>query len=249
MSNVGDAPRQRIRFVLVEPSHPGNIGGAARAMKNMGLNDLALVRPKRFPDPQADWRAAGAADLLRRAAVFDRLEDAIADRMLVAGTTGRARGLPWPTKTAEEFAALMAEPDERRVAVLFGREASGLTNEELRLCQLHLVIPASSRYPSLNLAMAVQVVAYELRKAAEAAPPGVSVTDGWDRAPATAAQIADLFQHLEAVLVDIDFLDPRAPRQTMPRLRRLLARARPDETEVAMLRGVLTHVERARGRR
>ena len=236
-----------IRFVLVAPSHPGNIGAAARAMKNMGFGDLALVKPQRFPDPQAEWRAAAATDVLEKTRVFSCLEDAIADCVLVAGTSARRRSLPWPTTDVERFAAqATAETGPGPVAVVFGRETSGLSNEELQHCHVHVAIPADPAYPSLNLAMAVQIVAYELRKATAAAePPTTSGDVGWDRAPATAAQTAALLAHLERALFAIDFQDAKAPRQTMTRFKRLFARVRPDETEVAMLRGVLTHIERA----
>lgn len=244
------AARRNIRFVLVEPDHPGNIGGAARALKNMGFTDLALVRPKRFPDPQATWRAAAAVDVLEAARVFDNLDEAIADRVLVAGTSARRRSVPWPTRTAAEFAEqVAAEPPGQPVAVLFGREVSGLTNDELRLCHLRVAIPADAGYTSLNLAMAVQILAYELRKAMDAAAPPAEEEADWDRPLANAAQMAALYAHIERVLVGIDFLDLKAPRQAMTRLKRLFARVRPDATEVAMFRGVLTHVERAVGQR
>ena len=243
------AARRNIRFVLVEPDHPGNIGGAARALKNMGFTDLALVRPKRYPDAQATWRAAAAVDVLEAARVFDSLDDAIADRVLVAGTSARRRSVPWPTRTAAEFAAQVAAERAPPVAVLFGREVSGLTNDELRLSHLRVAIPADAEYTSLNLAMAVQILAYELRKAMDAAAPPTTNEADWDRPLANAAQMAALYAHIERVLVDIDFLDLKAPRQAMTRLKRLFARVRPDATEVAMFRGVLTHVERAVGRR
>ena len=238
-----------VRIVLVEPDHPGNIGGVARAMKNMGLADLALVRPVRYPDPQAEWRAAQAVDVLDAAKVFDSLDEAIEDCGLVAGTSARNRRVPWPTDTAAEFAERVAgHGGERPVAVLFGREASGLTNEELQRCRVHVVIPADAAYASLNLAMSVQVVCYELRKAFLGADAGAPGPD-WDRELASAAEVEGFHEHLEAVLRLIDFHDPAAPRQSLTRLRRLFARVDMDETEVAMLRGILTHVERAVGAR
>lgn len=234
-----------VRVVLVEPSHPGNIGGVARAMKTMGIQDLALVRPRRFPDPQADWRASQATDVLDRATVVSSLEEVIADCGLVIGTSTRERRIPWPTQTAAEFASELAREGSRGrpVAILFGREVSGLTNDELQRCNLHLVIPANPAYPSLNLAMAVQVVCYELYKAAERRE--TNVRTGWDRPYATRAELEAFFVHLEDVLRAVDFYDPKAPRQAMVRLRRLFERVRADETEVGMLRGVLTHIERA----
>jgi tRNA (cytidine32/uridine32-2'-O)-methyltransferase len=230
-------PLTRIRIVLVEPSHPGNIGGAARAMKTMGLYDLALVNPGRFPDPQAEWRAAGAQDVLEQAVVYDSLDEALADRQWIVGTSTRIRRIPWPLEVADKVAEGIVErlPDHR-VAVLFGRETSGLTNEELQRCHQHLVIPANPDYSSLNLAMAVQVVCYEIyRRFSDNAIPQAE----WDRSPATAEQIEGLIGHFEAALVASEFLDPANPGQTMTRLRRLLTRITPDETEVQMLRGIL----------
>ena len=238
-----------IRIVLVEPSHPGNIGGAARAMKTMGLSDLAIVRPRRFPDPQAEWRAASAIDVLDAARVVASLDDAIADCGLVAGTSARSRRIPWPTLAAADFAEQLASDGlgGKPAAILFGREVSGLTNDELRRCNWHMVIPANPAYSSLNLAMAVQVVCYELRKALHAAelPPGPN----WDRPLASVAEMTRFYEHLERVLVGIEFQTANTPQQAMTRLRRLFGRIGVDETEVAILRGVLTHVERALARR
>ncbi len=227
----------RVRIVLVEPSHPGNIGGAARAMKTMGLSDLALVNPGRYPDPQAEWRAAGAQDVLEAARVFDSVEAAIADAQWVVGTSTRVRRIPWPLMKAEEAVGGIVERlGQQQIAILFGRETSGLTNDELQKCHCHLVIPANPDYSSLNLAMAVQVVCYELYRQLEASQID---TSQWDRSPATSAQLEGLIEHFERVLIESEFLDPANPGQTMTRLRRLLTRVTPDETEVQMLRGVL----------
>ncbi|MEM8766498.1 MAG: RNA methyltransferase [Pseudomonadota bacterium] len=233
---------KNVRVILVEPSHPGNIGGAARAMKTMGLHDLALVNPTRFPDPQAEWRAAGAQDVLETVEVFDSLEAAIADRQWIIGTSTRVRRIPWPLKQAEEAAAALIERlPEQKLAILFGRETSGLTNEELQKCHCHLVIPANPEYPSLNLAMAVQVVCYELFRQLENSSLDPRE---WDRAPATAEELEALIEHFESVLVAAEFLDPANPGQTMTRLRRLLTRVTPDETEVQMLRGMLKQLSK-----
>ena len=249
-----------IRIVLVEPSHPGNIGGAARAMKTMGLADLAIVNPGRFPDPQAIWRAAGAVDVVDGARVFGRVDAAIADCGWVVGTSARSRRVPWPVATLEQFAGRLPREDlgGKPVAVLFGREDRGVTNEELECCNLHVVIPANPEYPSLNLAMAVQVVCYEIlraltrvatHEAGPEAPPSEDLPTGWDRSPATAADLAPMYRHLSRVLSAIEFQDPNNPRLTMTRLRRMFARIRPDQTEVAILRGALTRVERSLARR
>ena len=234
---------ENIRIVLVAPSHPGNIGAAARAMKTMGIGRLALVNPARFPDPQAEWRAAGAGDVIDRCRVFDNLHSAIAECRWVVGTSARERRIPWPAGDVRDAAAeIVQQARAGEVAVLFGRETSGLTNDELQRCNRHLRIPASPDYPSLNLAMAVQVVTYEIfRQAGDSSrqPPA------WDRAPATAAAVETLLAHLEAVLTETDFLDPDNPGQTLTRLRRLFTRVQLDETEVGMLRGMLTHFGRS----
>lgn len=227
-----------VRIVLVEPSHPGNIGGVARAMKTMGLSDLALVNPGRYPDPQAEWRAAGAQDVLESARVYASLDEALADRQWIVGTSTRARRIPWPVGSAESVVGdLLGRLPRARSAILFGRETSGLANEELQRCNCHLVIPANPDYPSLNLAMAVQVVCYELCRQSQ--EPGDVVTAGWDRDPASAAQTEALLEHFERVLVASGFLDASNPGQTMTRFRRLMTRFEFDEMEVQMLRGVL----------
>ena len=228
-----------VRVVLVEPSHPGNIGGVARAMKTMGLSDVALVNPVRFPDPQAEWRAAGAGDVLAAVTVHKSLDSALADRQWIVGTSTRARRIPWPVDTAERVVGeLLQRLPSTRCAILFGRETSGLSNEELQRCHCHLVIPANPEYPSLNLAMAVQVVCYELCRQSQ--QTGFQAV-GWDREPATAAQTEALLAHFEAALIATGFHNADNPGQTMTRLRRLFTRILPDEMEVQMLRGVIRH--------
>lgn len=232
---------ENIHIVLVEPSHPGNIGAAARAMKTMGLSRLAVVNPQRFPDPQAEWRAAGAGDVIARCRVHDGLDAALGACRWVAGTSARQRRIPWPAGDVREVAAeIVRQAATGEVAVIFGREKSGLTNDELQRCNKHLQIPASPDYPSLNLAMAVQVVAYEIfRQSTGALPAPV-----WDRAPATVAEVEALLAHLEGVLRETEFLDAENPGQTLTRMRRLFTRVQLDETEVGMLRGVLAHLGR-----
>jgi tRNA (cytidine32/uridine32-2'-O)-methyltransferase len=233
-----------IRIVLVNTTHPGNIGGVARAMKNMGLGRLYLVSPRSFPDEQAEWRAASAGDILEAAMVVDTLEEAIGDCQFVVGTSARERRIPWPLLDAHQCARRIGQASaDEQVAVLFGREDRGLTNEELQTCNLHLHIPTAEAYSSLNLAMAVQIVAYELRLLAAADQPA-SETDQWD-APFTSREDMERFYtHLEETLVDIGFLDPAAPRQLMSRLRRLYSRVRLDEMELNILRGILTETQK-----
>ncbi len=248
---------RRVRIVLVEPSHPGNIGGTARAMKTMGLHRLVLVNPVRYPDPQADWRAAGAMDVLDGAQVVADVEQAIADCHFVIGTSTRARAIPWPAVLAKDLGPVLEEqPAEAEIAILFGREDSGLSNDELQKCHTHLQIPSSKEYGSLNLAMAVQVICYEIFQHLEQAGLQVSApsqrvqTDVsamgqriWDKDPASGLQVDKLLEHLSAVMLSSGFVDAENPGNTLTRLRRLFMRAQLDETEVQILRGMLKAVE------
>lgn len=226
-----------IRIVLVAPQHPGNIGAAARAMKAMGLSRLVLVAPAQFPHADATARAAGADDLLMHAEVSDRLDDAVADCRLIIGASARDRRLPWPVVDPREAAgkALVAAAP---AALVFGRERSGLTNEELDRCHAQLRIPCDPDFASLNLAAAVQVVCYELRLAMD--------TVRWpapSEPPATAAELEGLYTHLREVSEASGFLDPDEPGVLMRRLRRLLTRAEPLVSEVRILRGLLKSLD------
>jgi tRNA (cytidine32/uridine32-2'-O)-methyltransferase len=245
---------QNVRVVLVNTTHPGNIGAAARAMKNMGLNALYLVQPRRYPDEEATRRAASAVDVLDGAIVVDTLAEAIADCGLVVGTSARERTIPWPLSEPREFAArAVAEARSHKVAMVFGREDRGLTNEELRQCHLHLHIPTNEDYSSLNLSQAVQIACYECRLAAldrHQAEQGLgSLRDEeaderkWDVEAATVHEMSLFYAHLEAVLSEIEFIKSNNPRQTMTRLQRLFNRAQPDRMEVSILRGVLKSVQ------
>lgn len=232
-----------IRIVLVGTTHPGNIGAAARAMKNMGLTDLALVQPRYFPDKEATARASGAEDLLDKATVVETLEEAIADCVYVAGASARSRAINWPCLDARDAAAkLLGESAKGPVAAVFGSEKSGLSNAELDHCDTLLTIPTNPAFSSLNLAMAVQVLSYELRAAQTSGQPQYEA----DAPLATSAELEHFYRHLERVLTDIRFLDPDNPRHLMRRLRRLFIRARPDQNELNILRGVLTAVDRSR---
>jgi tRNA (cytidine32/uridine32-2'-O)-methyltransferase len=234
-----------IRIVLVHPSHPGNIGAVARAMKNMGIGKLSLVAPKQFPDEQANWRAVSAVDVLDSAIVTDTLEEAIASCQFVVGTSARGRRIPWPLLDTRQCAQRIAPAsDQGEVAVLFGREDRGLTNDELQLCNLHLNIPTSDDYSSLNLAMAVQIVCYELRMLKVF--PGLPTNDveQWDTPFSNSENMEHFYTHLEETLVDLEFLDPAAPRQLMSRMRRLYSRVRLDEMELNILRGILTQTRK-----
>jgi len=246
------------RFVLVETSHPGNIGAAARALKTMGLRELYLVRPRFFPDPRASARASGADDLLSRAVVCDSLAEALAGAGLVFGTSARERSLRWPEvaprQCAEQIAAAAvagassAAAAGPPAALVFGRERTGLDNDELALCQRMLRIPANPEYSSLNLAAAVQLLAYELRVAGLAMAPGpdCAPADGDDGDPlAGHDDVARLHDHLRETLIELEFLDPGNPRQLMRRLQRLFNRAQLRESELNILRGVLGAAQRA----
>lgn len=230
---------ENIRIVLMNTTHPGNIGSAARAMKTMGLSKLYLVTPEKFPHPKANELASNAQDILDQAIVVPDIDAAIADCIFVAGTSARTRTIPWPQLTPRTFAEkTIVESSRGEIAILFGQEQSGLTNEALHRCHAHIHIPCNPDYSSLNLAAAVQVIAYELRVAslADVTPPS------WDYDLATAAQMESFFIALEKVLIQMDFLDPKAPRQLMTRLRRFFARARPDIMEMNIFRGILTSI-------
>jgi TrmH family RNA methyltransferase len=242
-----------IRIVLVETSHPGNIGAAARALKNMQLDELVLVRPRLFPHPEASARASGALDLLSGVRVEEDLGGALHGCGLVLATTGRERDQYFRVLDVRAAARrAVAEAEHSPVAILFGSERAGLTNEELRYAHALLRIPANPAYASLNIAMAVQIVAYEiLRARGEAAAALQLAAAPVPRAAplATPAELERLYEHLAAVLEEIDFRD-RTQRggHLMKRIRRLLQRAEPDANEVNILRGILTAVQQRRRR-
>ncbi|MFW5969328.1 MAG: RNA methyltransferase [Halofilum sp. (in: g-proteobacteria)] len=222
------------RFVLVEPSHPGNIGAAARALRVMDWHELVLVRPHAFPHADATAMAAGADDVLAAARICETLEEALAGTGIVFGTSARRRRLDWPEQDARDAGASAVASGEP-VAFLFGRERTGLTNEELDACHYLLHIPTAADYGSLNLAQAVQIVAYELRMATLAQPESAAPAE-----PMPAHEdMVRFYEHLESALTDIGFLDPDNPRLLMRRLRRFFGRSRPTALELNILRGIL----------
>lgn len=228
------------KVVLVETSHPGNIGAVARAMKNMQMDQLRLVAPKVFPHADATARASGADDVLRSAEVFTSLADAIADCHLVLGASARDRTISWPSLTAREVAQRWVGQLEagQHVALVFGRENSGLNNAELDLCHYLLRIPCNQDYSSLNLAAAVQVVAYELF--VTTGQESVSrIGDQGEEPLATAEQMEAFYQHLLQTMADIGFLHPERSKSIMRRLRRLFNRCHLDTKELDILRGIL----------
>jgi tRNA (cytidine32/uridine32-2'-O)-methyltransferase len=234
-----------IRIVLVNTTHPGNIGGAARAMKNMGLSRLYLVAPKEYPSDKAVWRSAGATDVLDNAVVVETLDDAISGCSLVVGTSARERRIPWPLLDPRECGEnVWVEAGQHEVAIVFGREDRGLTNEELHKCNYHVHIPANEEYSSLNLATAVQVICYEVRMAFLKDTAGNTLPNhSWDMPPADAGALENYYEHLEQTLAGLGFLDPQNPKQTMTRLRRMYNRVRMDQMELNILRGVLTAMQ------
>lgn len=240
-----ETPASRIRIVLVGTQHPGNIGSAARALKTMGLRRLVLVAPQRYPHAEADAMAAGADDVLAAAPIFTSLAEAVADCRLVLGCTARDRRVALEQLSPRIAAAKACETSATgvEVALVFGRERTGLSNEELQLCHAAVHIPADPTYSSLNLAAAVQVLAYELRLAVlerEAAGAEIAET----RALASHAELEGFFAQLAQTLDEIDFHKGRAPESAMRKLRRLYLRADLDAKEVRLLRGILADAQR-----
>ena len=237
----------RLRIVLVETSHPGNIGAAARAMKTMCLSRLLLVNPAEFPHADASARASGAVDVLDQAQVVSTLDQALAGCALVAGTSARQRGLGPPVLSPRDCMERLhaAAATGQEVALLFGRERTGLTNEELARCHILVNIPSNPDYSSLNIAAAVQVLGYESMLARGAAPAAGDT----DEMPATTEEMEKLYEHIESAALETGFLDPANPKHLMRRIRRLFNRARPDQNEVHILRGLLSALQTPKARR
>lgn len=235
----------QIRIVLVNTSHTGNMGSAARAMKTMGLSQMVLVDPQAQPDDNAYALAAGASDLLANARIVSTLDEAIADCGLVIGTSARSRTLSWPMLDPREAGEkLVTEGMQHPVALVFGRERTGLTNDELQKCHYHVAIPANPEYSSLNLAMAVQTLCYEVRMhwlQQEQVGESYMAVDY-----PSAEQLEGFYQHLEQTLLKTGFIADDHPGQVMSKLRRLFNRARPEAVELNILRGILTSVQKPR---
>ena len=255
----------QVAVVLVQTSHPANIGSVARAMKTMGLTQLRLVAPDDFPSARAEWLAAGAEDLLKTAVVYDTFEEAVADCQLVVGTSARLRGLPWPhVAPLEACGAVLSHAElKAQCALVFGREARGLTNEELRVCHLHTLIPGNPEYSVLNISQAVQVLAYELRtqwllKTEQyrdfELTPGADQHSvrahlefplmPWDEPMATTEQLEGLYGHLQSSLTQVGFMDDHNTAKIWPRLHRMFQRQKLDQKEVALLRGLCSFLDR-----
>lgn len=230
-----------IRIVLIGTTHPGNIGAVARAMKTMCMDQLYLVNPQRYPSAEATARASSANDLLACARVCLSLDEALGDCSLVIGASARLRTMTWPQLDPRQSAALLLkESRHAQVALIFGREHSGLTNEELDRCHYLMHIPGNPEYNSLNLAAAVQVIAYEIMMGSLTPSQTDTGTEVADMDYASGEETEAFYAHLADTLVEIDFLKPENPRLLMRRLRRLFNRARLDRNEVNILRGILT---------
>ena len=246
-----------VRIVMVNTTLPANIGSALRAMKTMGLSKLVLVAPKTYPHPDIDALAAGATDLIEQIEIVETLADAIKDCHLVFGTSARSRTIPWPlldARPAAETSISAVVNDQQDVAVVFGREDRGLTNEELAMANYHVTIPVNTDYGVLNVAQAIQVICYEMRMATLAAVESgedeaatMPVTDTksmqWDEPLVTHEQMEQFYPHIEKMLAEIEFLDPKNPRLLPLRLRRLFGRIQLDRMEYHLLRGIFSRVQ------
>ncbi len=235
-----------IRIILINTYHPGNIGSAARAMKTMGLSDLSLVTPQRFPASDADSMAAGAQDVLANARVFESLDDAIADCSMVIGTSARGRSHTFtrPMLTAENATdQLVREAVKNPVALVFGQETMGLTNQELEKCHYHVSIDANPEYPVLNVASAIQILCYEIRKSSLHIDDQCESDEEASEYPLT-RELEYFYEHLEETLNDINFIIKTHPGLAMNRMRKLFNKARPDIKELNMLRGILAAAQR-----
>lgn len=229
---------KKVRIVLMGTTHSGNLGQTARAMKNMGLHDLVLVDPRAQINAQAISMASGADDLLQHVRVEPDLASAIADCNLVFGTSARSRQLPWPGLSPREMAAEMIKQESSgSIAVIFGPEHSGMTNEALSLCHYHVHIPTDESFSSLNLSQAVQVIVYEIMASWQVHAESPLPLNVDDEAMARSEQLQALMNMMTQLMVQSGFLDPKQPKKLLFRLRRLFMRAKLRETEVNILLG------------
>ena len=238
--------QRSIEFILVGTTHPGNIGAAARAMKNMGITRLSLVSPKEFPSKTAFYRSKAASDILERAKVYTNLKEAVTEAELVIGTSVRNRKIPWPIISPREAAKKVIDSSlhrKKKIVVIFGREDRGLTNEELGLCNLHVHIPSSEEYPSLNLAQAVQILAYEIRLAI-LSTRGNTEKQVWDVPLAKNSEIEYLIKHFNEVMQEVGFYEENNPRQLLTRVRRFFKRSNLDHMEANIFRGVFAAIQK-----
>ncbi|GHW13651.1 RNA methyltransferase, TrmH family [Vibrio cholerae] len=240
---------ERVKVVLVGTTHSGNIGSAARAMKVMGLSQMVLVDPQCQVDAQAIALAAGASEIALNAQIYPTLEAAVADCGLVVGTSARSRTLEWPMLEPRECGEkLISEAKQHSVAMVFGRERTGLTNDELQLCHYHVCVPANPEYSSLNLAMAVQLLSYEVRMAYLALQQSSQSSTLQEEYPRH-QELERFYAHLEQVMMQTEFISAQQPGQVMNKLRRMFTRARPEAQEINILRGILTSVQKSISRK
>ena len=232
-----------VKVVLVGTTHPGNIGAAARAIKNMGIFNLALVKPKEFPSDIAIYRSKAAKDILENAEIYETLKDAIAGCKLIVGTSARARSVPWPVFNPRDAAEEMRKISKQgNVAIVFGREDRGLTNDELGLCNFHVHIPSDPKYSSLNLSQAVQILAYEIRLAYSREEVISEVK--WDVDLANNEQTERLIDHMEELMQDVEFYDVENPRKLLLRVRRFFKRSKIDVMEANIFRGLFSAIQK-----
>ena len=231
-----------VKIVLVGTTHPGNIGAAARAMKNMGFRHLSLVKPKEFPSDVATYRSKAAKDILENALIFNNLEEAVVDCELVIGTSARDRKVPWPILSPKESAEEVSKSLKiHKIAIVFGREDRGLTNEELGLCNYHVHIPTDPEYSSLNLSQAVQILVYEIRMAVLSDDEN---QDYWDVDLANNNQTEMLIQHMDELMQEVEFYDVDNPRKLLLRVRRFFKRSRIDVMETNIFRGLFATIQK-----
>ena len=234
--------KNKFDFILVEPSHPGNIGATARAIKNMGFKNLSLINPKNFPNDDAFYRAKGAKDILENIQIYEDLSAALDKSTLIFGTSARTRTIPWPTKNSSELSSILKkalESSNAKISFLFGREISGLTNEELQMCDYHIKIPTDEDFSSINLSHSVQIISYVLKMELDIFD---SATNAKEDVP-TFQDNEYLIEHFDKVMKLINFYDQENPKQVKARMRRLVKRLQPDKLEIGILRGFLAKTE------
>ena len=234
--------KNKFEFILVEPSHPGNIGATARAIKNMGFQKLSLVNPKDFPNDDAFYRAKGAKDILESLKIYENLSAALENATLIFGTSARTRTIPWPTKTSSELSSIIEKALARtnaKICFVFGREISGLSNDELQMCDYHIKIPTDENFSSINLSHAVQIISYVLKMEVDNLDSVSEVKDETQ----TFQDNEHLINHFDEVMKQIDFYDQENPKQVKTRMRRLVKRLQPDKLETGILRGFLAKIE------
>ena len=231
-----------INIVLIETSHPGNIGSVARAMKTMGLKNLLLINPRKFPSGDANALSGNAIDILEKAKVYKNLKDAIKDSTFVYATSARVRTIQWPTKNAQDAAEEIVKQvsANKKISIIFGREDRGLTNEELQIANTHIEIPANPEYPVLNIAMSAQIISYEILKASI----DTTARDWHDYPEVDSENLQMLIDHFIETATDIDVIDPDNPKKIISRIKRMFTRLHPDEMETSFLRGFLSSIKK-----